>query len=101
MYAEIRAGSAVIYLGSAIHAGGANTTESQWRRGIAMSYVLGWLRAENNNVLATPPAVARGLSPRAQRLIGYGAHDAIAIGGGYLGLVDMRDPQELLQEGLL
>ena len=52
-------------------------------------------------MLAVPPAVARNLSPRAQRLLGYGVHDAIAIGGGYLGMVDMRDPLELLREGKL
>lgn len=100
-YAEMKAGSAIIYLGSTVHAGGSNTTDSEWRRGFHMSYVLGWLRTEDNNVLATPPAVARQLSPRAQRLVGYGIHDAIAIGGGYLGLLDMRDPQELLNEGAL
>ena len=42
--AEMPAGSAVIYLGSTIHAGGANVTEGDWRRGLHLSYVLGWLR---------------------------------------------------------
>lgn len=97
--AEMRAGSAVIYLGSTVHAGGANTTASMWRRGIHLSYALGWLRTEENNVLAVPPERARGLSERAQRLLGYGVHDAIADRGGYLGMVDLQDPNGLLNAG--
>jgi ectoine hydroxylase-related dioxygenase (phytanoyl-CoA dioxygenase family) len=100
-HAEMPAGSAVIYLGSTIHGGGANRTANEWRRGIHMSYTLGWLRTEENNVLAVPPGVAAGLSKRAQQLLGYGVHDAIEDMGGYLGMVDMRDPAELLAEGKL
>jgi ectoine hydroxylase-related dioxygenase (phytanoyl-CoA dioxygenase family) len=99
-YAEMPAGSAIIYLGSTIHGGGSNTTE-EWRRGIHMSYNLGWLRTEENNVLAVRPEVAAGLSRRAQQLLGYGVHDAIDDWGGYLGMVDMRDPIDLLAEGKL
>ncbi|MGT2433648.1 hypothetical protein ACU4HD_41660 [Cupriavidus basilensis] len=66
-----------------------------------MSYALGWLRTEENNVLAVPPVKARELSTRAQRLLGYGVHDAIKQRGGYLGMVDMRDTLELLNEGRL
>lgn len=100
-YADMPAGAAVIYLGTTLHAGGANTTANEWRRGFHMSYTLGWLRTEENNMLAIPPAQARRLSNRAQRLIGYGVHDAIKIQGGYLGMVDMRDPIELLNAGQL
>jgi len=100
-YAEMPAGSAVIYLGSTIHAGGTNMRDDFWRRGIHMSFCLGWLRTEENNLLAIPPALAGRLSPRAQQLLGYGVHDAIEDMGGYLGMVDMRDPGELLREGTL
>jgi len=99
--AEMPAGSAVIYLGSTIHAGGANTTAGEWRRGFHLSYTLGWLRTEENNMLAVPPPVARGLSPLARRVVGYGVHDAIADGGGYLGMLGMRDPALLLESGEL
>ena len=99
--AEMSAGSAVVYLGSTIHAGGTNATADQWRRGFHLSYTLGWLRTEENNVLAVPPEIARELSPRAQSLVGYGVHDAIATQGGYTGMLDMRDPGELLRKGLL
>lgn len=99
--AEMPAGSAVIYLGSTLHSGGANVTAEQWRRGFHLSYTLGWLRTEENNVLAVPPAQARQLSVRAQRLLGYGVHDAIEDMGGYLGMVDLQDPIALLQAGEL
>ncbi len=94
-YAEMPAGSAVVYLGSTIHAGGTNRSATG-RPGIHLSYVAGWLRAEENNVLATSPAVARTLPRRAQELVGYAMHDAAAIGGGYLGCVDLRDPVDML-----
>lgn len=99
-YAEMQAGSAVIYLGSTLHGGGTNST-GQWRRGVHMSYCLGWLRTEENNVLAVPPAIARELPPRACELLGYGVHDAIADLGGYLGMVDMHNPRDMLKDGRL
>ncbi len=99
--AQLPAGGAVVYLGSTIHFAGANATTDEWRLGVHVSYTLGWLRTEENNSLAVPPAVARTLSPAAQELLGYAVHDAIAEGGGYLGMVRMRDPMELLAEGAL
>jgi ectoine hydroxylase-related dioxygenase (phytanoyl-CoA dioxygenase family) len=97
--AEMPAGSAVVYLGSTIHAGGQNSTADRWRRGMHMSFVVGWLRTEENNYLSTPPEIARTLSRKAQELLGYAAHDALASGGGYLGAVDLLDPLELLAQG--
>lgn len=99
--AEMPAGSAVVYLGSTLHGGGPNTTTDQWRRGMHLSYVLGWLRTEENHYLATPPQVARTLPRRAQELLGYAAHDALYHGGGYLGAVDLRDPVDMLADGSL
>ncbi len=99
--AEMPAGSAIVYLGSTIHAGGANTTADRWRRAMHMSFVVGWLRTEENNYLAVPPDLARTLPRRAQELLGYAAHDAINAGGGYLGAVDLLDPVELLALGKL
>ena len=89
-----------VYLGSTIHAGGSNTTEG-WRRGMHLSYGLGWLRTEENQFLATPLEVARTLPRQSQELLGYAAHDAIATGGGYLGTVEVQDPVELIASGEL
>jgi len=99
--AEMPAGSAVVYLGSTIHAGGRNSTADRWRRGMHMSFVVGWLRTEDNNYLSTPPQVARTLPRRSQELLGYAAHDAIEVGGGYLGTVDLLNPIDLLAQGKL
>jgi ectoine hydroxylase-related dioxygenase (phytanoyl-CoA dioxygenase family) len=94
-YAEMPAGSAVVYTGGTIHAGGSNVTEIP-RRGAHLSYGLGWLRTEENNYLAVPPAIAATLPRHAQELLGYAVHDGIARGGGYLGMVRMQNPVELL-----
>jgi hypothetical protein len=96
--AEMPAGSAVIYSGGTIHAGGANGTDVA-RRGAHLSYCLGWLRTEENNYLAVPPAVAATLPRQVQELLGYAVHDSIPRGGGYLGMVGLQDPVELLSRG--
>jgi ectoine hydroxylase-related dioxygenase (phytanoyl-CoA dioxygenase family) len=99
-YAEMPAGSAVVYLGGTIHAGGANATTVE-RRGAHLSYCLGWLRTEENNYLSVPPAVAATLPRQAQEVLGYAVHDSIDRGGGYLGMTRMQDPVDLLQRGEL
>jgi len=97
-YAEMPAGSAVVYLGGTIHGGGANRTDIP-RRGAHLSYCLGWLRTEENNYLSIPPSMAATLPRQAQELIGYAVYDSIPRGGGYLGMVRMQDPVELLARG--
>ena len=94
------AGSAVLYLGSTIHGGGPNTTD-RFRRGMHLSYTVGWLRTEENQYLSVPADVVRTLPRRSQELLGWSAHDAIAAGGGYLGTVDLVSPVDLLAEGKL
>ena len=99
--AEMRAGSAVVYLGSTLHGGGANTTFDQWRRGMHVSYVVGWLRTEENNYLSLWPSVIHSLPRKSQELLGFAAHDALMAGGGYLGVVELQDPVELMARGEL
>jgi ectoine hydroxylase-related dioxygenase (phytanoyl-CoA dioxygenase family) len=88
--AEMPAGSALMYLGSAIHGGGANTTRDQHRRGMFLGYVVGWLRAEENSFLTVPMAKVRQMPVRIQELLGYKAHEAI-------GVVDVGSPMVLLR----
>jgi ectoine hydroxylase-related dioxygenase (phytanoyl-CoA dioxygenase family) len=95
--AEMSAGSAVIYLGTTIHGGGANASDVP-RRGVHLSYTLGWLRTEENNYLAVPPEVARTLPRQCQEVLGYAVHDAIQRGGGYLGMLDLRDPMDVMAQ---
>ncbi len=99
--AAMPAGSSVIYLGSTLHGAGTNSTTDTWRLGAHLSYTLGWLRTEENNYLAVPPAVARTLPVLAQEILGYAVHDAIDNAGGYLGMVQLRDPIGMLASGEL
>ena len=99
-YAEMPAGAAVIYTGGVLHGGGANTTEVP-RRGAHLSYCVGWLRTEENNYLAVPPELAATLPRQAQEVLGYATHERISRGGGYLGMLRMQDPVDLLQRGEL
>ncbi len=69
-YAEMKAGSVLVYSGSVIHAGGENRTDAD-RVGINITYCLGWLRQEENQYLSCPPAIARTLDPKLQALLGY------------------------------
>jgi ectoine hydroxylase-related dioxygenase (phytanoyl-CoA dioxygenase family) len=89
--AEMVAGSALFYLGSVLHGGGANRTGDQHRRGMFLGYVVGWLRTEENTFLTVPLEHARKLPRRVQELLGYKAHSAI-------GVVDVGDPMTLLTE---
>ena len=99
--AAMKAGSAVLYLGSTFHAGGANVTTDVRRRAMHVSYCLGWLRTEENQYLATPIDVVRSLPRESQALLGYAVHDGLMAGGGYLGAVRVQDPVELLAAGEL
>lgn len=99
--AVMKAGSGVIYLGSTIHAAGANTTADVWRRGMHISYCVGWLRTEENQYLSIPLEQARTLPEDSLRLLGFGVHDAVAQRGGYLGTVDLADPVTLMAAGKL
>jgi ectoine hydroxylase-related dioxygenase (phytanoyl-CoA dioxygenase family) len=99
--ATMKAGSAVIYLGSTFHGGGANTTRDTVRRGLHVSYCVGWLRTEENQALSTPLDVVGNLPHRAQQLLGFGVHDDIEIGGGYLGTVELESPIAALGKSAL
>ncbi len=68
-------GSALFYLGSTWHGGGANQSPAP-RMGLINTYSLGWLRQEVNQYLEVPPAVAAGFEPRLRALLGYTQHGA-------------------------
>jgi ectoine hydroxylase-related dioxygenase (phytanoyl-CoA dioxygenase family) len=71
--AEMVPGSALMFLGSTLHGAGANYARSA-RRGVIISYCLGWLKPFENQWLCYPPAVARNFSPELAALIGYSQH---------------------------
>ncbi|MGI9333684.1 MAG: phytanoyl-CoA dioxygenase family protein [Gammaproteobacteria bacterium] len=87
--AEMPAGSVLMYTGNVIHGGGANRSDGI-RFGLALHYVLGWLRQEETQLLTLSMDEARALPEQVQKLIGY------SLGAANLGFVDHRDPFELL-----
>lgn len=78
-------GSVILWLGGALHGGGANHTD-RVRRGVVMSYRLGWLASGERLLLSIPPEIARRLPERLQRLIGYQIHRP------NLGWIEGQDP---------
>jgi hypothetical protein len=70
---ELDPGSALLFLGSTLHGAGANHSQAV-RRGIIVSYCLGWLKPYENQWLAYPPSIA-GTFPRPlSELVGYAQH---------------------------
>jgi len=69
-YAEMSAGSVLVYSGSVIHSGGRNQSSGD-RIGINITYCLGWLRQEENQYLSCPPQIASTLQPELRQLLGY------------------------------
>lgn len=108
--AEMSPGSALVFLGSTLHGAGANRTEHV-RKGMVISYCLGWLKPYENQWLVYPPAIARTFSPELAALAGYCQHrpnlgnyegqcpsvllreDAI----DYLGAVDELRPDQIAE----
>lgn len=68
--AEMDPGDALIYVGSLIHSGGENKTDSRWRKALYLSYLVGWLTPEEAVPLAVPAELARTLPKRARELLG-------------------------------
>ena len=77
-YAEMNAGSVLVYSGSVIHGGGENRSNAD-RVGVNITYCLGWLRQEENQYLSCPPEIARTLDKKLQALLGY-AMGSYALG---------------------
>jgi len=91
--AEMPAGSVMFYLGSVWHSGGANRTD-RTRLGVILEYVVGWLRPQENHLLAVPREVAVELPERLQELLGYNIYPP------FVGYVDGRHPRRALQESV-
>ncbi|MDQ1683656.1 MAG: hypothetical protein QOC82_393 [Frankiaceae bacterium] len=85
------AGSVLFIVGSLWHGGGENRTDRP-RLGVLLEYAAGWLRQQENHVLAVPPDIVRTLPERLQELIGYGIHPP------FVGYVDGRHPRRVLDD---
>ena len=71
--AEMSPGSALLFLGSTLHGAGGNMS-AEVRRGMIVSYCLGWLKPYENQWLAYPPEIARHFDPDLAALVGYRQH---------------------------
>ena len=89
VYAEMPAGSVMLYLGTLWHGGGANTTDTT-RLGAAIEYVVSWLRQQESLLLVVPPDVVRTLPRRLRELLGYNIYPP------FVGYVDGRHPDRAL-----
>jgi ectoine hydroxylase-related dioxygenase (phytanoyl-CoA dioxygenase family) len=91
LQAEMPRGSVLFYDGKVVHGGGANRSTTT-RRGVNITYSVGWVRQEENQYLACSPDVARGLDDDLLKMMGY-QEGAFAL--GYVG--DQQDPLAVLR----
>jgi ectoine hydroxylase-related dioxygenase (phytanoyl-CoA dioxygenase family) len=92
--AEMPKGSVLFYTGAVYHGGGPNRSDAT-RYGLNLTYVVAWLRQEENQYLSVPREIASTLPEDLLRLMGY-AQGAYAL--GYLD--DLRDPIEAVRPEL-
>ena len=85
-------GSAVIWLSRSLHGSGASKS-SEGRVGYFHSYIVDWLRQEENQYLSVPAEAARLLPLASRQLLGYRASKS-------LGWVKGRDQEDLLAKGV-
>jgi ectoine hydroxylase-related dioxygenase (phytanoyl-CoA dioxygenase family) len=89
--AAMTPGSALFYLGSLWHGGGANQT-GRPRLGVILEYASAWLRPQENHCLAVPRDVVRQLPERLQELLGYNIYPP------FVGYVDGAHPRKVLRD---
>jgi len=87
-YAEMPAGSLLVFDGALWHAGGGNTTKDQRRRSINLNFNLSWLRQQENQYVGIPRDVWLAMPERLQRLLGFQKVNFL------YGSVDYMDPLE-------
>ena len=87
--AEMSPGSAMYYLGSLWHGGGANTT-GRPRLGVILEYAAAWLRQQENHCLAVPRSTVREVPERLAELLGYNIYPP------FVGYVDGSHPRKVL-----
>lgn len=69
--AEMEVGDACFITGKVVHGGGANRTKDSTRRGITLVFQCSYLTPEEAYAFNVPKEIARTLSPRGQRMIGF------------------------------
>lgn len=87
-FAEMPAGSLLVFDGALWHAGGGNRTENQRRRSINLNFNLSWLRQQENQYVGIPREIWLDMPERLQRLLGFQKVNFL------YGSVDYTDPLE-------
>lgn len=97
--AVMRAGSIVFVSGKTLHGGGTNTSGAR-RRAIVTSYVLGWLRTQENHFLHTTLEQAREWPVRVRQLLGYDLYSYYDddLFAGPLGYYEYGSPEVLFEQ---
>ena len=90
-HAEMAPGSGLLYAGRTLHGGGANTSVDNWRMGMHVSHVVGWLTPEEALPIANPWEVVRKFSPEVQRRLGWRCYEADSVNSGRLWTIDYED----------
>ncbi len=83
------AGSAIFFLGTMWHGGGANRSNRP-RLAFTAQYCAPWLRQQENFFLEVPREIARALRPTIQSLMGYSVYPP------FMGMVDSMHPKRVL-----
>ncbi|MEV5512127.1 phytanoyl-CoA dioxygenase family protein [Streptomyces flaveolus] len=69
--AVMNAGDVLLISGKTAHGGGANRTGDEYRRGLAFTFNAGFLTGEEAYPFLVDKELARTLSPRVQRMLGF------------------------------
>ena len=86
IFAEMPAGSLLVFDGALWHAGGGNRTKDQRRRSINLNFNLSWLRQQENQYVGIPRTEWLKMPERLQRLLGFQKVNFL------YGSVDYTDP---------
>ena len=87
--AVMQAGDALFFSGKTVHGGGANKTSNEYRRAVAFAINPGFLTGEEAYPFLVDLEVAKTLTPRVQRLLGF--RSQYPIGSPGLWQVDYAD----------
>ena len=88
--AILKPGSAIFFLGTLWHGGGANTTNHS-RLAATCQYCEPWLRQQANFCLEVPKETVAGLSEPMKSMLGYSIHPP------FMGMVNGMHPKRLLE----
>jgi len=93
--AVMKAGSALLFVGSTHHGGGKNSTANQYRTGLGIAIDSAAVRQEENMYLALSPEVVKSYPEQIQRLLGW-SHTPETYTGWVEIDGEMADPIRLL-----